>query len=325
MKIAFLYNLRADHPAGLDDAELVAEWDEPATAQEVIASLREAGHHVLDVGDPGWLLREQREPVDLVFSICEMSGFRHREALVPALCEVLGLPYVFSPPDVMVAALDKNITNLLVRQAGGNVPDWTVARAAESVLPDWTEGRCIVKPVAEGSGMGVSGAAVTETASELRVRIDDILGRFGQPVIVQRYAPGREFTVGVVERDGQLEPLAAIEVTDTSGETPIVYGLAEKEDAERRIVWSPVREAVVKQDAERLAVEACEALGCRDAARVDLRIDAQGHVAFLELNTLPHLHPVIGDFCRSAKAAQWTHPRLLDTIVQSAGRRQSFR
>jgi D-alanine-D-alanine ligase len=326
MRLALVYNLRGGFPARPGDPpDAAADWDVVETIEKISGGLERAGHVIVDVGEPSGLLNGDIA-VDLVFGICEMTGLRHREAQVPALCELLGLPYAFSPPDVMVTTLDKNLANLLVAQAGAPVPEWVLAADAGGLrgIAIGTEQPWIVKPVAEGSGMGISASAVARSVEELHERVRYITGAYAQPALIQRYCPGREITVGVVEVDGRAEPLAAMEVrARTDGSVLPVYGNAEKERSEELVTWSPLLpDDAVAEEARTLAVRCHEALGCRDASRIDLRADAAGDLQFLECNPLPHLHPVIGDFCRSAQAAGWTYEQLLGAIVRSAAERR---
>jgi D-alanine-D-alanine ligase len=326
MKIGVVYNLRDDFPNAnrvVQDAD--AEWDLRITIDGILGGLAAAGHTAIDVGSPHQLLVPQRrQDIDLVFSICEMSGLRHREAQIPALCEVLQLPYVFSPPDAMITALDKNLANFLVSQAGGLVPDWQVAHetGAAMHLAVAEDAPLLVKPLAEGSGMGIDDGAVVYGEPELRARIDLIIRSYRQPALIQRYCSGPEFTIGVIETDAGAAALAPLMLSSADGESPHVYGYAEKENLAAPVILQTCHSKTTGDEVSRLALLAFRTLGCRDCARIDLRrVTPQGPVAFLEANPLPHLAPEIGDFCKSGTAAGMTYPDLLSMIVASAARR----
>lgn len=327
MRVSLFYNLREEFPEARKRApDSTADWDEPETVAALIEGLRGAGHEVADLGDPRQLLDPAvRANTDLVFGFCEMHGLRHREAIVPAMCEFFDLPYAFSPPDAMVTALDKNLANLLVHQAGGYVPDWLLVREP-AVPPELAAlieaGPAIVKPVAEGGGMGITADAVVDTETLALRRVEHVLSTYRQPAIVQRLAAGREVTIAVLEtREGPIA-LQPIEATNPDGRPLPIYGYEQKERAIDHVRWRSVTHERLASEARRLALLAFAALGCRDAARIDMREDPQtNHLGFLEANTLPHLHPVVGDFCRSASAANWSYPDLLDEIVNSATRR----
>ncbi len=328
MRVSLLYNLRE----GFSDARRYspdsdADWDEPETVEALAEGLRTAGYEVADLGDPHRLLDpDVRANTNLVFNFCEMHGLRYREAIVPAMCEFFELPYTFSPPDAMIAALDKNLANLLVRQAGGYVPDWLLVRepaAPTGLRALLDDGPAIVKPVAEGGGMGISAAAVVDTETLILQRVEYVLSTYRQPAIVQRVACGPELTVAVLETSDGPIALQPIEVTDPEGGPLPIYGYAQKEQASAFVRWDTVANDRLALEARRLALLAFDALGCRDAARIDMRHDpSEGSLGFLEANPLPHLHPEVGDFCRSASAAGWTYLELLEAIVANAIRRQ---
>lgn len=329
MRVSLLYNLReefSDARRRTPDSD--ADWDEPETVTALTEGLLGAGYEVADLGDPHQLLDpEVRASTDLVFNFCEMHGLRHREAIVPAICEFFQLPYAFSPPDAMIAALDKNLANLLVRQVGGYVPDWLLIRepsAPNGLRALLAEGPVIVKPVAEGAGMGISAAAIADTETLILERIKYVLSTYRQPAIVQRLACGPELTVAVLETSDGPTALQPIEVTDPEGGPLPIYGYEEKERASACVRWHTVADDRLTSEAQRLALLAFDALCCRDAARIDMRHDpSEGSLGFLEANPLPHLHPEVGDFCRSALAAGWAYRDLLEEIIASAMRRHT--
>jgi D-alanine-D-alanine ligase len=322
IRIGLLYNLREDFPGKADDPiDAAADWDIPETIEYLLSGLEEAGFAVSDLGDPLLLLNSSvRADLDLVLSICEMAGYRHREALVPSLCELLKLPYMLSPPDVLVTTLDKNLTNLLLHQAGVPVAPWIVVGPGRE--PDAASKSLglplLVKPLAEGSGMGVQ---LTDSEAALWSAVAKIHADYGQPAIVQRYLGGREFTVGVLEGEEHALPLGVIEVAPVEDTGAFVYGYEEKEGRGRAVGFNQLAENSLAEALQGLSVSAFEALECRGGARIDLRLDDAGNASVLEVNPLPHLHPQIGDFCRSASAAGLQYTDLLRELVASSSRR----
>lgn len=331
MKVALLYNLRDEFPSAWRRAhDSDADWEEPATVKAVSEGLSRAGHEVADLGNPLRLTEpEVRASTDLVFNLCEMHGLRHREAIVPAMCEFFNLPYSFSPPDAMIAALDKNLANLLVRQAGGYVPDWVLLPSlstGDSLQALLDGGPVIVKPVAEGGGMGISASAVGDSKEVVLRRVAHVHLVYQQPALVQRFASGPELTVAVLETDEGPIALQPIEATDLDGGPLSLYGHEQKEAAARLVRWRPVTDDRLDIEAQQLALLSFSALGCRGAARIDMRHDpTEGSLGFLDANPLPHLHPEVGDFCRSASAADWTYVELLEAIVAGAIRSHAAR
>ncbi len=142
--------------------------------------------------------------------------------------------------------------------------------------------------------------------------------------MVQRLVGGPELTVAVLETSDGPTALQPIEVTDSEGGPLPIYGYEQKERASACVRWHTVTDGRLTSEARRLSLLAFDALGCRDAARIDMRHDpSESRLVFLEANPLPHLHPEVGDFCRSASAAGWAYLDLLETIVTGAVRRHA--
>src|SRR5207237_24438 len=180
----------------------------------------------------------------------------------------------------------------------------------------------IVKPVAEGSSKGVHGTSVVDSESELREAAREMIAKYDQPALVEDYIGGREFTVGLL---GERRPkvLPPMEVVFLSGEQHPVYSFEYKQDWSSKIrydVPSHLEPAELKA-LERAARECFIALGCRDVARVDFRMDAQGKVYFLECNPLPGLTPGWSDLVLIAKAAGLEYPALVSEILSGPLRR----
>ena len=328
VKVGLFYNLRElfdrnpDQPVDAD-----ADWDVSDTIQEVFAGLNVAGYEAIDFGNPDKLLNETHlTKIDLVFSICEMQGYRFRESIVPSLCEFLRKPYVFSSPDTLMISLDKNLCNFIVHQAGGNVPKWRIiddtcssTQPMADLLSDLGSFPYIVKPSAEGSGMGIDHGSIVNDPLHLTKRITHLIQQYQQPAMIQEYMPSREFTVGLVEHAGELMVMHPLEIKPRIDDPTFVYDYNTKENADDLVDFIPLKgEPSLLGQIAKQAVIAFRAIRCRDAARVDLRLSSNGLPHFIEINPLPHLHPRIGDFCRSAEAHGIAYPELLKIIVNNA-------
>lgn len=311
LRIGLFFNLQEDfHKTDLDPPDADAEWDRWETVQGLESALGQCGFSVRRIGDPRRLLEQRlRSSIDLVFSICEMRGGSFREALVPSLCEFLGIPYVFSSPDVLTLTLDKNLTNLIARQAGLPVPDWIVARPGEwnpqsLLLRNYPY---VIKPVAEGSGMGIDDCSLVFSHAQLLGRARWVHEHYLQAAMVQEFVSGPEFTVSVLQKGKAAVPLCPLRVRSVLSNCQWKW-----EDL-------PVQLRRQSCDAvQQLAARAFEATGCRDAARVDIRLSRDLQPYVLEINPLPLLDPEIGYFSISAKLSGIDYPTLLHAIVKSA-------
>jgi D-alanine-D-alanine ligase len=230
------------------------------------------------------------ERYDLVFSIAEGVKGRSREAQVPALCELFDQPYLFSDPLTMAACLDKAVAKRLVRDAGVPTPPFVVAERNANELIDWTDFPAFVKPLAEGTGKGCGAASLVRSQAELQDAVSRVIERYRQPALVERYLPGREFTVGIVGNGNDARVLGVCEILLRANAEANVYSLLNKELCEELVTYTPASDGEARLAATR-ALKAYRALECRDAARIDFRSDQHGDPHFLEANPLAGLNP----------------------------------
>jgi D-alanine-D-alanine ligase len=292
MRIGLVYDLRDDYRALGFSEEAVAEFDTVETIDQLAGALKALGCEVVRVGRGQALAARlvAGDRYDLVFSIAEGVKGRSREAQVPALCELFDQPYLFSDPLTMTASLDKAVAKRLVRDAGVPTPSFAVAERSAEQVAAWSEFPAFVKPLAEGTGKGCEAASVVHTKPELESAVARVIGRYGQPALVERYLPGREFTVGIVGNGREARVLGVCEILLKPHAEANVYSLHNKELCEELVTYSPATDGEARLAGMR-ALDAYRALECRDAARIDFRSDAEGEPHFLEANPLAGLNP----------------------------------
>src|SRR5205085_9618956 len=285
LRVGFTFNVKRVKPAldGTRDEE--AEYDSPKTIQAVREAIAAAGHEVIDLEATADLpsLIETMKP-DLVFNMAEGIKGRNRESQVPALLELLDIPYSGSDPAALSIALDKALAKKIVRQHGILTPNFFTMTTGKERLSRDLEFPLIVKPIAEGSSKGVPATSVVENEAELREAAQKMVAKYDQPALVEDYIGGREFTVGMLgERRPKVLPPMEVVFLDES-ETRPVYSFEFKQDWSSKIRYDvPARlEAAQLKALERAARECFIALGCRDVARVDFRMDRPEQVHFLE-------------------------------------------
>ncbi|MFL5369636.1 MAG: ATP-grasp domain-containing protein [Myxococcales bacterium] len=327
LRVGFTFNVKRIKPEidGRKDEEV--EYDPPQTIQAVREAIAAAGHEVIDLEATTELPTVlAATPVDVVFNMAEGIKGRNREAVVPALLELLDIPYSGSDPTALSIALDKAIAKRIVRQHGILTPNFMTLTTGKERLPRELKFPLIVKPNAEGSSKGVHGTSVVDTEAELREAAREMIAKYDQPALVEDYIAGREFTVGLL---GERRPkvLPPMEVVFLGSEAHPVYSFEYKQDSSSKIRYDvPAKlEPVQLKALERAARECFIALGCRDVARVDFRMDAQGRVYFLECNPLPGLTPGWSDLVLIAKAAGIEYNALLAEILSGAIRRYKER
>jgi D-alanine-D-alanine ligase len=266
-------------------------------------------------------------PVDVVFNIAEGFKGRSRESQVPSLLELLDIPYTGSDPAALSVSLDKALAKRMVRTHGILTPDYVVLQTGRERLPRELRFPLIVKPVAEGTSKGVTRKSVVQDEAELREVARELVSKYRQPALVENYVAGREFTVGLLgERRPRVLPPMEIVFLDPGDPTPI-YSFDMKQEWTDRIRYEvPARLAPRELDRlERAARECFGALGCRDVARVDFRLDAEGRFHFIECNPLPGLAPGWSDLVLIAQAAGLEYRALIGEILSFAIRRYQER
>ena len=287
MKIGVTYDLRADYLAMGMSEEESAEFDAEITIVSICDALKELGYEPVRIGHIKALTERLAagERWDAVFNICEgLKGYA-REAQVPALLEAYGIPTVFSDPLTLAVTLDKAWAKRIARDQGVPTPDFAVIERTPDLAKVRLPFPVFVKPVAEGSGKGVSERSRADTPAALRTVALDLLARFGQPVMVETYLPGREFTVGITGTGDDAKALGVMEVQPTAKGTQSGYGYENKEHWEERVSLRMADDAEAREAAN-VALAAWRALRCRDGGRVDVRSDARGKPHFLEVNPL---------------------------------------
>jgi D-alanine-D-alanine ligase len=324
MRIGFTYDLRADYLAQGFGEEETAEFDQPGTIDAIADAIASIGHVVDRIGSARALVERlaKGDRWDLVFNIAEgLSGFG-REAQVPAILDVYGIPYTFADPLAAAVTLHKGWCKDVVRAAGVPTADAALIESMADLDGVRLPLPVLAKPVAEGTGKGVTPRSVVRDRADLTDVVGSLLARYRQPVLLERFLPGREFTVGIVGTGGAARALGTIEIVLKQNAEPDVYSYTNKEECESLVEYRPAsnREPVVAE-AERIAVHAWRVLGCRDGGRVDLRCDESGRPMFLEVNPLAGLHPSHSDLPMIATAVGLPYVELIRAIIDSAAER----
>jgi D-alanine-D-alanine ligase len=322
MRIGFVYDLRDEYLA-LGHSELeVAEFDSPSTIAEIEAALVRLGHDVDRVGRGQALARRLAagERWDLVFSIAEGLAGRSREAQVPALCELFDQPYAFSDPLTMAATLDKSVAKRIIRDHGLPTAPFAVLHSADEAKSIGLPFPLFVKPVAEGTGKGCEAASRVTDAAELAAAVGELIERFKQPVICEPYLPGRELTVGILGTGETARVIGVMEVAVKPGVQDPIYSFENKERCEERVIYELADDAEARHAGE-IGLKCYRALDCRDAGRVDLKLDAAALPQFLELNPIAGLHRTHSDLPMIATKSGLGYDGLIGGIIEAAASR----
>jgi D-alanine-D-alanine ligase len=318
IRVGFTYNVKRSQ-AGDDEAE----WDPPETIIAIANALARQGHIVVHLEATPDLPRVLAEAdVDLIFNIAEGVEGRNREAQVPALCELLGIPYTGSDSATLAIALDKALGKKVLMQHDILTPKFQLMESSRERLSSDMKFPLIVKPNAEGSSKGIDSTNVVDTEEELRAAVKVCVEKYRQPALVEEYIAGREFTVGLLG-DKRPRVLPPMEIKFKKDNPRPVYDYGVKQEWEQHVYYEcPAKLTESEQKAmEKIARATFWALDCRDVARVDLRMDAEGRIYVLEVNPLPGLTPDYSDLVLIAKAIGMEYDQLIAEIMVGGLRR----
>jgi len=333
MKIGIAFDLKPKTPlpAGAPD-DLHEEFDSPATVEAIAAALRRMGHIPVGLGNGRGLVQKlMTDPPDLVFNIAEGAGTsRNREARVPAVCEMFGVPHTGSDVLTLAVCLDKDMCRRVVQDADVRVPkgilltpptngyDGDHAEFPGMVTETGLQLPLIAKPVWEGSSKGIRAKSLIDRVEDVGPTIAALWKDYKQGVLLEEFIAGDEVTVGVLGNDPP-QVLGSMRVLPKQPTDRFVYSLEVKRDWEARVTYEcPAKlPAATIEALEQSALAAFEVLGCRDVARIDFRV-RDGVPYFLEVNPLPGLNPDTGDLLLIAKAMGVSHGELIATIVNEA-------
>jgi D-alanine-D-alanine ligase len=319
IRVGFTYNVKRTQNG--DDE---AEWDPPETIIAIANALARQGHIVVHLEATADLPRVLAEAdVDLIFNIAEGVEGRNREAQVPALCELLGIPYTGSDSATLAIALDKALGKKVLLQHDILTPKFQVMESHRERVASDMKYPLIVKPNAEGSSKGIGSTSVVDNEEQLRDKVKELIERYRQPALVEEYITGREFTVGLLgDKRPRVLPPMEIRFKNEENTRP-VYDYGVKQEWEKYVYYEcPAKLTEAEQKAmEKIARATFWALDCRDVARVDMRMDAEGRIYVLEVNPLPGLTPDYSDLVLIAKACGMEYDQLIAEIMTGGLRR----
>jgi D-alanine-D-alanine ligase len=325
MNIGITYDLRDDYLSEGYSYEETAEFDRIDTIDGIDEALQALGHTTDRIGNVKQLVKRLAagHRWDLVFNIAEGMYGAGREALVPALLDAYRVPYTFSDPFVLTLTLHKALTKTIIRAAGIPTADFVVIETPAEVDSISLPFPLFAKPVAEGTGKGINDSSKVDTTEQLSVLCTHLLEEFNQPVLVETYLPGREFTAGITGTGQGAQVVGVMEVLFRKHhEGEKIYSFSNKSNYELVIDYHiPEQEAV--RACSDIALKSWKALGCRDGGRVDIRMDRLGQLNFIEVNPLAGLNPVHSDLPIICRLLNISYQDLIERILASTLKRLS--
>jgi D-alanine-D-alanine ligase len=321
MKIAVLANLRKDVPLIKEhppDDEYWDDLDDPSTVKTIVRALKERGHKVRYIAPNLNIIRRllNYKP-DICFNICEGHFGVSREAQVPAILDMMRLPYTGSGVHGMSLSHNKHRAKEVFRWSGLPTPDFMLVPDPHHIPPINIDFPLFVKPAHEGTSIAINENAVVRDQEGLFRQTEWVWSKVHSPVLVEKYIEGREFTVSILGP----EVLPAIEII-----TPIGYYSNRLKEVDpigvQRVCPAQVPQSKKKEIAS-IALAAMRALDLNDLCRVDMRMDKNGQLYILEVNPLPLLlpDPQEASFVASAQAAGYSYGEMVNRILEIAAER----
>jgi D-alanine-D-alanine ligase len=293
------------------------EYEDPETIEALLAAIEAAGHEAIPLAFGLDLALRMRDlGPELVFNIAEGVRGRARESIVPAWLDHLGIPYAGSDGLTLAVSLDKGLTKTLAQSCGVRTPPFrrvaSVEAAADTDLPF----PLFVKPNAEGSNMGLRSSSLVRTRQELTAQVDRVLREYREECLVEVFAPGMELCVGLLGNDDpevlEIARVCLDEDFFTHDEAPLRHA---------RMICPVDLDAATRDELRDMTRRIFGQIGCRDMARADFMMDAEGNPTFIEINPLPSLSPSKAVFPVQAGASGISYEQLIGRIIDTALRR----
>lgn len=335
-KVGLTYNLkrrvRADERLPMD---FDAEFDDEETVDAITHALENCGCTVttIEADEKAYNTLVRLRP-RMVFNIAEGAYGEDRESQIPAMLEMLRIPYTGSGPLTLAISLNKGLTHQILSVNGIESPSFQVFANANAVKNRKLGFPLVVKPLSEGSGKGIRSSSLVEDEQSLREQVTWVTKTYNQPAIVEEFLSGREFTVGLI---GNSEPtvLPIVEITFEnlpSGASPLY-------SYEAKWIWDAPEKPLdifkcppdipekLEKTIRRVAVKTFKILHCRDVGRIDMRLDKNGKLHVLDVNPLPGLIPdpdAHSCLPEAAMVAGYTYNQLICTILWQALKRYNL-
>lgn len=319
MNIGLTYDLKDDYRALGMSEDQIAEFDSSETIEAIEGALARLGFSTCRIGNIFSLVRELASGSrwDMVFNICEGLYGIGREAQVPALLDAYRIPCTFSDPCVLSLTLHKAMAKRAVRDMGVATPEFFLVERLQDISRIRMDYPLFVKPFSEGTSKGVTARSVIRSRTELEHMCAELLEAYHQPVLVERFLSGREFTVGILGTGERAQAVGIIEVKLREQAEQGVYSYENKDRCEELVSYIRPDDAEAEL-AVATALRAWQGLGCFDAGRVDLRSNEHGVPEFIEVNPLAGLHPTHSDLPIICTAEGIAYDELIRRIMASA-------
>lgn len=325
--VGISYNLKKGISSECEDME--AEYDSTDTIDAISNVLKAHGAEVVYLeADSSFVEKLKDSKVDFVFNIAEGTNGRGREAHVPSILNFLRIPFSGSDETTLCLSLDKAMTKRYLSTYQVDTPRCSIIKTFEYELDPSLRYPLIVKPDYEGSGKGISDLAVVDNRDDLDIQVKKNLRLYGQPMLIEEFIKGREFTVGILGNGPDMTVFEPMEICyRSSRRNEMIYSYRIKKDYKDYVEYKcpPSLDTGTLNKMKEVAATIYTALECKDFSRIDFRLSDDGTIYFIEINPLPGLAPGYSDYPMLAHFCGMDYETLVLNILNSGLKRYNMK
>lgn len=345
LKVALTYNIKPEEnifgertPLSLNSNSLknfndtYAEWDSLDTINAIKNSL-ELYHDVTMIeANENAFEKFKNTEIDIVFNVAECAYGSSREAQIPAMLDMLQIPYTGSDPLTLTTCLDKARTKEVLSYYKIPNAKFLLVQEINDLSNFDLSFPVIIKPVAEGSSKGIFNSSFINNFFDLETNLAELLQEYSQPFLIEEFLPGREFTVALIGNKNDLEVLPIIELNlhELPSELVPIYSYEAKwvidtKDNPLNIFSCPADiDNDLENEIKEVAKKTFNILRCKDWSRIDIRLDANNKPNVIEVNPLPGILPDPDDnscFPKAARTAGMNYEEMINRVLNTAAKR----
>ena len=331
-RIGFAFNTKKA-PFGNERQDKYAEFDDPETIEAIVSSIASSGYKVVPLeADEDFIERIKEYKPDFVFNLAEGINGECRESHIPAILEMLGIPYsgsgILSQALTLIKSKEKEVLDFYEIPT----PSFQLFKSAGQSLHPGLNFPLIVKPNAEGSSVGIDAKSVVMNKESLRKQVNYVLTTYHQYALVEEFCPGREFTLALLGNPPKVMPIVEITFDHLPKDMPKIDGyeakwLYDTPENPAELKCPAKIPTMLKSRLESIAKKTFEVLHCVDFARIDIRLDKYDEPNVLDVNALPGLMPnpkSNSRFTIACYAAGMSYQNIITSVINSVFKRYNL-
>jgi D-alanine-D-alanine ligase len=273
------------------------------------------------VADQNLIEKVRSAKIDIAFNLSTGTRGESRQSQIPAVLEMLGIPYLGSGVLGHSLALNKAMAKQIFSFHQIATPRFQIINTGDEPIDDTLIFPMIVKPACEGSGFGIHSNSVVHNADELSTIVQSLLKTYQPPILIEEFIKGREFTVGIIGNgeNKTVLPIMEIDFKDVPESTGRFNTFEVKHFFvnETKFHCPAVLNKSLETEIADCASKAFDVIGCKDFARVDIR-ERDNKAYVIEINSLPGLEPGYSDLPKMAEVSGVSYETLIYKMLDTA-------